>query len=139
MGGTVRLGDIGRDSDFAGRVGDFVYQPGLNGGALTPTPHSQANLPEPTPDGTPLPTIVGQYRLQASLPRGQQLFNQNALTPAMPPVDREYFYGSLDRKIFDQYLELFSDFKYVRGFWDGAWSRRRLQPMYLPTQLVHSE
>ena len=34
----------------------------------------------------------------------------------MPPVDREYFYGSLDRKIFDQYLELFSDFKYVRGF-----------------------
>ena len=31
----------------------------------------------------------------------------------MPPVDREYFYGSLDRKIFDQYLELFSDFKYA--------------------------
>ena len=34
----------------------------------------------------------------------------------MAPVDREYFYGSLDRKIFGQYLELFSDFKYVRGF-----------------------
>jgi len=32
-------------------------------------------------------------------------------------VDREYLYGSLDRKIFSQYLELFSDFKYVRGFW----------------------
>ena len=42
----------------------------------------------------------------------------------MPPVDREYFYGSLDRKIFDKYLELFSDFKYVRGFWDGAWAPR---------------
>src|SRR5437773_4956842 len=50
--------------DFAGRVANFVYQPQLNNGALTPTPHSQANLPEPTPDGTPLPTIVGQYRLQ---------------------------------------------------------------------------
>src|SRR6266566_448362 len=56
------------------------------------------------------------------------LFNQNALTPAMPPVDREYFYGSLDRKIFDQYLELFSDFKYVRGFWDGAWAPTPFTP-----------
>src|SRR5438270_2018441 len=28
------------------------------------------------------------------------LFNQNALTPAMPPVDREYFFCSLYRKIF---------------------------------------
>src|SRR5215813_1797929 len=26
--------------DFAGRVGDFVYQPSLNGGSRTPTPHS---------------------------------------------------------------------------------------------------
>src|SRR6476659_3406472 len=57
-----------RSGDFAGRVGVFVYQPQLNGGALTPSPHSQANLPpEPV-----LPTIAGQYRLQASLPRGQQ-------------------------------------------------------------------
>src|SRR6266513_5933451 len=117
-----------RSGDFSGRVGDLVYQPGLNSGALTPTPHSQANLPEPTPDGTSLPTIVGQYRLQASLPRGQQLFNQNALTPARPPVDREYFYCSLDRKIFGQYLELFSDFKYVRGFWDGAWAPTPFTP-----------
>jgi iron complex outermembrane receptor protein len=118
-----------RSGDFAGLVGDFVYQPSLNGGSHTPTPHSQVNLPpEPTPGGTPLPTIVGQYRLQTSLPRNQQFFNQNALTPAMPPVDRESFYGSLDRKIFDQYLELFSDFKYVRGFWDGAWAPTPFTP-----------
>ena len=117
-----------RSGDFAGRVGDFVYQPGLNGGALTPTPHSQPNLPVAPPDGTPLPEFVGQYRLRTSLPQGQQAFNENALTPAMPPVDREYFYGSLDRKIFDQYLELFSDFKYVRGFWDGAWAPTPFTP-----------
>jgi len=129
-GPGAHQGDLDkRLGDFAGRVGDFVYQPGLNGGALTPTPHSQANLPpEPTPGGTPLPEIVGQYKLLASLPRSQQLFNQNALTPAMPPVDREYLYGSLDRKIFDQYLELFSDFKYVRGFWDGAWAPTPFTP-----------
>ena len=48
------------------------------------------------------------------------LFNFAALTPALPAVDREYLYGSLDRKICDQYLELFADFKYVRTFWDSA-------------------
>ena len=47
-------------------------------------------------------------------------FNFAALTPAVPAVDREYLYGSLDRKICDQYLEIFADFKYVRTFWDGA-------------------
>ena len=57
----------------------------------------------------------------------------------MPPVDRQYIYGSLDRKIFDQYLELFRDFKYVRGFWDGAWAPSRLRQTYSPTQLIHSE
>ena len=113
-------GSDDRSDDFAGHVADFVYQPSLNGGALTPTPHSQPNLPVATPDGTPLPEVVGQYRLQTSLPRGQQLFNFAALTPAIPAADREYLYGSLDRKIYDQYLELFADFKYVRTFWDGA-------------------
>jgi outer membrane receptor protein involved in Fe transport len=118
-----------RSEDFAGHVGDFVYQPQLNGGALSPTPHSQMNLPpEPEPNGTPLPTIVGQYKLSASLPRDQQLFNVNALTPAMVPVDREYFYGSLDHKICDQYFEFFADFKYVRGFWDGAWAPTPFTP-----------
>ena len=98
-----------RSGDFAGRVGDFVYQPQLNGDALTPTPHAFPNV-ESDP----------QYVPQLSLPRGQQLFNFAALTPAMPAVDREYLYGSLDRKIYGQNLELFADFKYVRTFWDGA-------------------
>jgi iron complex outermembrane receptor protein len=106
-----------RSPDFAGHVGDFVYQPSLNGGARSPTPHSFPNVANDP-----------QYVPLSSLPRDQQLFNQNALTPAMPPVDREYFYGSLDRTIFDQYLELFSDFKYVRGFWDGAWAPTPFTP-----------
>src|SRR5205814_245744 len=42
----TRFGGVDeRSDDFAGHVGDFVYQPELNGGARTPTPHSQANLP----------------------------------------------------------------------------------------------
>ena len=36
-----------------------------------------------------------------TLPREQQFFNFAALTPALPAVDREYLYGSLDRKICD--------------------------------------
>jgi iron complex outermembrane receptor protein len=48
------------------------------------------------------------------------LFNYAELTPAIPAVDREYLYGSLDRKICDQYLELFADFKYTHSFWNTA-------------------
>src|SRR5438477_1397859 len=109
-----------RSGDFAGRVGDFVYQPSLNGGARSPTPHSFPNVANDP-----------QYVPLSSLPRAQQLFNYAALTPAMAPVDREYLYGSLDHKICDQYLELFADFKYVRSFWDGA-----LAPAPLSNQLV---
>jgi iron complex outermembrane recepter protein len=106
-----------RSEDFAGRVADFVYRPELNSGARTPTPHAFPNV-ESDP----------QYVPRLSLPRGQQLFNQNALTPAMAPVDREYLYGSLDRKIYGEYVELFADFKYVRGFWDGAWAPTPFTP-----------
>ena len=98
-----------RSEDFAGRVGDFVYQPSLNRGAQSPTRHAFSD-----------PANDPQYKPLSSLPRAQQLFNFLALTPAMAPVDREYLYGSLDHKICDQYLELFTDFKYVRTFWDGA-------------------
>ena len=108
-----------RSGEFAGHVGpppfcspvpdSFVYQPRLNGGALTPTPHAFPNVASDP-----------QYVPFASLPREQRRFNFAALTPALPAVDREYLYGSLDRKICDQYLEVFADFKYVRTFWDSA-------------------
>ena len=106
-----------RSGDFAGRVADFVYQPQLNAGARSPAAHAF-----PSVESDP------QYVPRLSLPRGQQLFNENALTPAMDPVDRQYVYTSLDRKILDQYLELFSDFKYVRSFWDGAWAPTPFTP-----------
>src|SRR5262249_2095444 len=54
-----------RSDDFAGRVGDFVYQPSLNGGSHTPTAHSQVNPNSVPPDPITgeFPPIVGQYRL----------------------------------------------------------------------------
>src|SRR6266404_4152524 len=102
-------GDDFRLGDFAGRIGDFVYQPSLNRSAGSPTRHA---FPDVAHDP--------QYVPLSSLPRAQQAFNFAAFTPAMAPVDREYLYGSLDHKICGQYLELFADFKYVRTFWDGA-------------------
>src|SRR5207247_1043697 len=110
----TRFGGLdNRSGAFAGHVGpsgaSFVYQPSLNGGALTPTPHAFPNVASDP-----------QYVPFFSLPREQRLFNFAELTPALPAVDRDCFYGSLDRKICDQYLELFADFKYARTFWDGA-------------------
>jgi iron complex outermembrane receptor protein len=98
-----------RTFGFAGQVQLHVYQPGLNGGALTPTPHAFANVANDP-----------QYVPIFSLPREKQGFNFADITPAMAPVDREYLYGSLNRKICDQYLGIFADFKYVRTFWDSG-------------------
>jgi iron complex outermembrane recepter protein len=110
-----------RSGAFAGHVGpppflappgepdSFVYQPSLNGGALTPTPHAFPNVASDP-----------QYVSFFAVPHKQQRFNFAELTPTVPAVDREYLYGSLDRKICDQYLELFADFKYARTFWDNA-------------------
>ena len=92
---------------FAGRVQDFVYKPGLNGAR---------SLPRRTMH--PVLKATTQYA-PIRFPR-QDFFNFAELTPAIPAVDREYLYGSLDRKICDQYLEIFADFKYARTFWDGA-------------------
>jgi iron complex outermembrane receptor protein len=115
---STRFGGLdNRLSDFAGRVGDFVYQPGRNRGAGTPTAHVFPNVASDP-----------QYVPLSSLPRAQQAFNFLAFTPAVAPVDREYFYGSLDRKICDQYLELFADFKCVRGFWDSGFEPVELTP-----------
>src|SRR4029077_20958463 len=108
-----------RSSNFAGGVqitrnpfsptGGFIYQPHLNAGLLTPTPHAFANV-QSDPEYVP----------RKSLPREQQLFNFADITPEIAAVDRQYLYGSLDRKICDQYLELFADFKYARTFWDSG-------------------
>src|SRR4030095_6894662 len=116
-------GGDNRSGAFAGHVGpppylvpegapdSFVYQPSLNGGALTPTPHAYPNVASD-------PQYLSFF--DPSIPPGKRRFDFAPLTSAVPAVDREYLYGSLDRKIFNQYLELFADFKYVRTFWDGV-------------------
>jgi iron complex outermembrane receptor protein len=47
-------------------------------------------------------------------------FNDAAFTPALPPADRQAFYGSFTRDLCDKYLVLFADFKYVRSFFEPS-------------------
>jgi iron complex outermembrane recepter protein len=47
-------------------------------------------------------------------------YNFAAITPALPPADRQSFYGSFTRDLCDKYLVLFADFKYVRSFFDAS-------------------
>jgi iron complex outermembrane receptor protein len=47
-------------------------------------------------------------------------FNFAAFTPALPPADRQAYYGSFTRDICDKYLVVFADFKYTRSFFDAS-------------------
>ena len=47
-------------------------------------------------------------------------YNFAAFTPALPPADRQSFYGSFIRDICDKYLQVFADFKFVRSFFDSS-------------------
>ena len=48
-------------------------------------------------------------------------------TPALPPADRQVFYGSFMRDMCDKYLTVFADFKIVRSFFDASWRLCRLR------------
>ena len=47
-------------------------------------------------------------------------YNSAAVTSALPPADRQAFYGSFTRDLCDKYLTVFTDFKYVRSFFDAS-------------------
>src|SRR5205814_3428085 len=48
------------------------------------------------------------------------LYNFAAITPALPPADRQSFYGSFVRDLCDKYLTVFTDFKFVRSYFDSS-------------------
>src|SRR5438874_3552173 len=47
-------------------------------------------------------------------------FNFAAFTPALPPGDRQVYYGSFTRDLCDKYLTVFGDFKYARSYFDAS-------------------
>jgi outer membrane receptor protein involved in Fe transport len=108
-------------------------------GVNTPLPHSAPNAATSpfyknpfvvNPNAYPgAPGIVGPHAFQAPFPQfgtdykggGDYFFyNFAAVTPALPPADRQSFYGSFTRDVCDKYLTVFADFKYVRSLFDAS-------------------
>src|SRR5207248_2388893 len=90
--------------------------PGVN----TPIPHSAPNAATSPFYITPGALGIGFLGDPALLDGNYVLFNFAAFTPALPPADRQSFYGSFTRDLCDKYLEVFADFKYVRSFFDAS-------------------
>ena len=119
--------------------------PGVN----TPLPHSAPNsltspfykTPFPgffgTPRGTGFinpnaypgaPGIIGPHAFDFRPQTGTDykgggdywFYNFAAITPELPPADRQTFYGSFTRDVCDKYLTVFADFKYARSFFDSS-------------------
>jgi iron complex outermembrane recepter protein len=141
-------GGDGRSGSFPGRIRGFRLRPGMffgpggtpQFGVNTPLPHSAPNAQTspfyknpfviapnayPGPPGIigpnaaqHVPQTLGNYGYKGG---GDYFFyNFAAVTPALPPADRQSFYGSFTRDLCDKYLVLFADFKYVRSFFDAA-------------------
>src|SRR2546430_979354 len=108
--------------------------PGVN----TPVPHSAPNAQTSpfykidfvvNPNAYPgAPGIIGPHafgffpQFGTDYKGGGDYFFYNfaAVTPELPPADRQPFYGSFTRDRCAKYLTWFCDFKYVRSFFDSS-------------------
>jgi outer membrane receptor protein involved in Fe transport len=127
-----------RSGNFPGRVGSFRLVPRLFFSANSPPPHSAPNAAASpfyknpfvvNPNAYPgAPGIIGPHAMQFRPQFGTDYkgggdyfrFNFAAITPALPPADRQAYYGSFTRDLCDKYLTLFTDFKFVRSFFDSS-------------------
>ena len=139
-----------RSGNSPGYIPTFGFRliPKLFFSANSPPPHSAPNaatspfyknpgfpfqvlagLPVVNPNAYPgAPGIIGPNAIHQVPQTGTQykgggdyfLFNFAAVTPALPTADRQAYYGSFTRDLCDKYLELFTDFKFVRSFFDSS-------------------
>jgi iron complex outermembrane recepter protein len=113
-----------RSGNFPGRVQGFRLIPSLFFSANTPPPHSAPNAgtspfyvrPSALGIGTHLNDLGNQVPGDGNF----LFFNFAAFTPALPPADRQVYYGSFTRDLCDKYLTVFADFKYARSFFDSS-------------------
>ena len=128
-GNFIRFGgnDV-RSSNEPGRVDGFRLRPGMffgpgglpQPGINTPLPHSSTG-----PATSPFYRRPSQFGLgflgnPAALDGNYVSFNFAAFTPALPPGDRQVYYGSFTRDICDKYLSVFTDFKIARTYFDSS-------------------
>jgi len=128
-----------RSGNFPGRVRGRRLIPSLFFSDNTPPPHSAPNLATSPFYASPFavnpnaypgsPGIINSKVNNVFQPqtgpkyRGGGdyfFFNFAAVTPALPPGDRQVYYGSFTRDLCDKYLTVFADFKYARSFFDSS-------------------
>ncbi len=133
-----------RSGNFPGRVRgrrllpSIFFGPGGNPifGVNTPLPHSAPNLNTSPFYKSPFavnpnayPGAPGIHNSRVQLDQfgtdykgggDYFFFNFAAFTPALPPADRQVYYGSFTRDLCDKYLTVFADFKYARSFFDSS-------------------
>jgi iron complex outermembrane receptor protein len=117
-----------RSSNEPGRVGGFRLRPGMffgpGGnpipGVNTPLPHSSTGPATSAFYKTPGQFGLGFLGDPAALDGNYVSFNFAAFTPALPPGDRQVYYGSFTRDICDKYLSVFTDFKIARSYFDSS-------------------
>jgi len=107
-----------RSGNEPGRVQGRRLIPSLFFGATSPPPHSAPNA-----STSPFYTSPGAVPGIANGTPGDGnylFFNFAAFTPALPPADRQVYYGSFARDLCDKYLTVFMDFKIARSFFDAS-------------------
>jgi iron complex outermembrane recepter protein len=130
-----------RSRDEPGYIGDlpgFRLIPKLFFSANSPPAHSAPNAATSpfykspfavNPNAYPgAPGIIGPHARKFRPQSGTDykgggdyfFYNFAAVTPALPPADRQAFYGSFTRDLCDKYLTIFADFKYVRTYFDSS-------------------
>jgi iron complex outermembrane recepter protein len=127
-----------RSPNEPGRVQSFRLIPKLFFSANSPPPHSAPNAATSPfyknpfvvdPNAYPgAPGIIGPNAFQFFPQFGTNykgggdyfFYNFAALTPALPPADRQAYYGSFTRDLCDKYLTFFADFKFARTFFDTS-------------------
>ncbi len=125
-----------RSGNFPGRVTSFRLIPTLFFSANTPPPHSAPNAATSPFYANPFavnpnayPGAPGIHNSRVTLDQsgtkyrggGDYFFyNFAAVTPNLPPADRQVYYGSFTRDLCDKYLTVFADFKYARSFFDSS-------------------
>jgi iron complex outermembrane receptor protein len=128
-GNFTRFGGLdNRSGNHPGHLGGFTglrLIPSLFFSANTPRPHS-------APNAATSPFYVSVFSPKLNNGRGffngtlQGLdgdyvaYNFAAVTPNLPPGDRQVYYGSFTRDLCDKYLTVFADFKYARSFFDAT-------------------
>ncbi len=125
-----------RSGNEPGRVQGTRLLPTLFFSGNTPPPHSAPNAATSPFYASPFavnpnafPGAPGIHNPRVTLDQtgtkyrggGNYFFyNFAAVTPALPPGDRQVYYGSFTRDLCDKYLTVFADFKYARSYFDSS-------------------